>query len=107
MVWPLKRRVAAVVDGLAGARIEEQRQERAGSDQDDERVEGDLAEQEAPMVGEDVVQQEAHPARGAEAFVDEADRVNGRGSRRAPWSCSLTVLPPGRPDGPRHRTRGA
>ena len=35
------------------------------------------------MVGEDVVQQEAHPARGAEAFVNEADASTARFSPRA------------------------
>ena len=51
-------------------------------DQHDERVEGDLAEQEAPVVGEHVVQQEAYAARRAEALVDEADRGSAGRSRR-------------------------
>ena len=55
------------------------------------------------MVGEHVVEQEAQPARRAEALVDERHRVGGvrgvRGSRR--------VSPPGRADRPRHRPGGA
>ena len=52
----VERRVGPVVDGLGRARVEEERQVDARRDQDDERVQRDLAEQERPVVGEQVAQ---------------------------------------------------
>ena len=51
--------------------LEEQRQEGAGEQQDDEGVEGDLAEQERPVVGEDLPQEPPHRPRHAEPVVEE------------------------------------
>ena len=48
-------------------RVEEQRQEGAGQQQDDERVERDLAEQERPVVREDLVEQPAQRCGRLEA----------------------------------------
>jgi hypothetical protein len=45
-----------VVDGRRGARLEEEGQVDAGGDEDDEGVEGDLPEQERPVIREDVAQ---------------------------------------------------
>ena len=63
-------RVRPVVDDLGHARVEEQRQEDAGQDQDDERVERDLAEQERPVVGEDLAQQRPEALGGVEPVVE-------------------------------------
>ena len=73
-----QRRVAAVVVDLGHRRVEEQRQERAGQQQDDERVERDLAEQERPVVREDLVQQP--PQRGG--------RPGSRSSTPGPRPCA-------------------
>ena len=67
----VERHVAAVVDGLAHRRIEEERQVGAGEQQDDERVERDLAHHERPVVGEDLVQLSAQRAGDTQALVDE------------------------------------
>jgi hypothetical protein len=53
-------------------RVEEQRQVGAREDQEDEGVERDLAEQERPVLGEDVAQRTADERAGAEALVHEA-----------------------------------
>jgi hypothetical protein len=52
-----QRRVRAVVDDLLHRGVEEQREVRAGQQQDDERVQRDLAEQERPVIREDLVEQ--------------------------------------------------
>ena len=54
MCTPLSGSVRAVVDDLDHRRLEPQRQERAGQQQDDEAVESDLAEHERPVLGEDL-----------------------------------------------------
>ena len=69
-----QRRVGAVVDLLGGAGVEEERQIDAGGHQHDERVQGDLAEQERPVVGEQVAQRLAQQRRRAAALVQEANR---------------------------------
>src|SRR5690606_26123147 len=68
----------AVVDGGVGAGVEEERQVDAGQDQDDERVERQLADHERPVVGEDLV--EGRPAQlgGAETVVDPAGEAVGQ-----------------------------
>ena len=50
----LERHVRAVVVHLGHRGLEEERQERAGEQEDDEAVERDLAEHERPVVGEDL-----------------------------------------------------
>ena len=70
---PLKRRVRPVVDDLRGAVLVEERQVDARRDEHDERVERDLAEQERPVVREEVAQGLAQEGRAAAAPVDEAD----------------------------------
>ena len=44
-----------------------------GQDEDDERVEGDLAEKERPVIGEDLVQERPAALRHAETLVDPFD----------------------------------
>ena len=93
----LQRRVAAVVFDLLHRRIEEQRQERAGQQQHDERVERDLAEQERPVVREDLVEQPAQRAwppgagrrsrwrsRPAEPLASNLRLVHGRSQNPGP-----------------------
>ena len=73
------------------------------SDQHDEAVEGDLAEHERPVVGEDLVERLAREARAAEAVVEPADAarfsmrppragprapVHGPGVARSSWRAS-------------------
>ena len=70
----LHRHVAAVVDGLGHRRVEEERQVRAGEQQDDERVQRDLAHHERPVVGEDLVQLGAHRAGDVEPVVEPLRR---------------------------------
>jgi hypothetical protein len=59
-----------VVDDLGHARVEEQRQEDAGQDQDDERIQRDLAEQERPVVREDLPQQCPDALGGVQPVVE-------------------------------------
>ena len=68
-----QRGVGAVVDDVLGAGMEEEREEDAGEHEDDEAVEGDLAEHERPVVGEDLVERLAGEAGPAEAVVEPAD----------------------------------
>ena len=84
---PLQRRVRAVVDGRRGARLEEERQVDAGRDEDDEAVERDLAEQERPVVGEDVAQRACGRAarrRCARRGTRTAARITRRLRLRTP-----------------------
>ncbi len=60
---PSQRHVRPVVDDVGHAGLEPQREERTGQQQDDERVEDDLAEQERPVVREDLAEQDADAAR--------------------------------------------
>ena len=69
-----QRRVGAVVDDLLHRRVEEQRQERAGQQQDDERVQRDLAEQERPVVREDLVEQPPQRGGHLQPLVDPSRR---------------------------------
>ena len=55
-----KRLVRALVDDVCHRRIEEQRQEHTGDQQDHEAVERDLAEHEGPVRREDLVDLPAH-----------------------------------------------
>jgi hypothetical protein len=65
-----QRRVRPLVRDLPHRRVEEEGQERAGEQQDDEREQGDLAQQEGPVVGEDLVQQAAQRGRRLETVVE-------------------------------------
>ena len=59
----VKREVRAVVDDLGNRRVEEQRQVDTGQQQNDEAVQGHLAEHERPVAREDLVQLGAkHPS---------------------------------------------
>jgi hypothetical protein len=71
----VERRIGAVVDGMGGAWIEEQRQVDPGGDQHDERVQRDFPQQERPMVRKQVAHGRAQQRRRGGALVDEADRV--------------------------------
>jgi hypothetical protein len=62
--------VAAVVDDLGHARLEEQGQECPGEQQDDERVQRDLAEEERPVIGEGLLGRALGETAGAKAIVD-------------------------------------
>ena len=64
-----QRDVRPVVNNIGHARLEPQRQERPGEQQDDERVEDDLAEQEGPVVGEDLPEQDTYAAGAVEPVV--------------------------------------
>ena len=57
------------------ARLEEERQIDAGHDEDDERVQGNLAEQERPVIREDVAQRLADKGRAAGSLVEVADEA--------------------------------
>jgi hypothetical protein len=61
--------VAAVVGDVWPTRHEVQRQEDAGDEQDDEGVQGDLAQHERPVVGEDLVHERAPALGDAQAVV--------------------------------------
>ena len=109
-----QRDVGAVVDDLGRRGDEVQRQEDAGGQEDDEGVEGDLPEQERPVVGEDLVQQGAAALGHAQPVVQPPDgavdrlRLGGARRRRTGrrWatrsgstsSCSRPLPEPG-PDG--------
>jgi hypothetical protein len=80
-----QRRVRALVDDLAHGGVEEEGQVRAGQQQDDEGVERDLAEQEGPVVGEDLVQGATQRAGDDQTVVDLQRRLaqsRGRDTRR-------------------------
>ena len=68
----VERAVRAVVDDLARRRLEEEREERSREDQDDEAVQGDLAQHERPVVRKDLVQRVLREARRPEAVVEPA-----------------------------------
>src|SRR5581483_92133 len=55
------------------ARVEEEREVRPRGDEDDERVHRDLAEQERPVVGEDVAERLPDQRRRPAAGIEEAD----------------------------------
>ena len=61
-------------------RLEEQRQEGAGQQQDDEAVERDLAEHERPVVGEDLAELllEQGPATAGAVVQEDAGLADGR-----------------------------
>ena len=67
-----ERDVAAVVGDLLRTRHEEEREVHAGEEQDDEQVEGELAQHERPVVREHLVERRPRNLRRAEAFVDPA-----------------------------------
>ena len=69
----LERCVRPVVDRLRRAVLVEERQVDPGRDEDDERVQGHLAEQERPVVREEVAQSLAQERRAAGPAVEEAD----------------------------------
>ena len=69
-VQAAQRRVAALVHDVAAAGMEEEGEVDAGQDEDDEAVHGDLAEQERPVVGEDVIEDVVGELRHAESVVD-------------------------------------
>ena len=68
-----QRRVRPVVDDVRVARLEEERQVDARRDEDEEAVERDLAEQERPVVGEDIVERLLDETRRADARFEEPD----------------------------------
>ena len=70
---PVEGLIGAVVDDLGRRGDEVERQEDAGGQQDDEGVEGDLPEQERPVVGEDLVQHGAAALGHSQAVVQPAD----------------------------------
>ena len=65
-----QRLVDAVVGDLGHRRVEEQGEVHAGQQQHNEAVQRDLAEQERPVGGEDLVQLTSHRRRGVVAGVD-------------------------------------
>ena len=73
-VHAVQRRVVPVVDDLLGARLKEEREERAREHEHDEAVEGDFAEHERPMVRKDLVEGAAREAGRAETVIDPANQ---------------------------------
>src|SRR5207302_3922416 len=65
-----QRRVWTVVHDRLGLGHVEEREERPGEHQDDEAVQGDLAQHERPVVREDLVERATGEARGAEPVVE-------------------------------------
>jgi len=65
-----------VDDHCLGGHVVE-REEDARGEQDDEGVQGDLAQHEGPVVGEDLVQEGAAALGDAEAVVELADDLAG------------------------------
>src|SRR5207248_2833141 len=63
----------AVVGRRRARRVEEERQVDAGRDEQQEAVEGNLAEQERPVIGEDIPQRLADERSGAAAPVERPD----------------------------------
>ena len=76
-----QRLVAPVVDDRRRRGVEEERHVDAGDDQDDEAVERDLAEEERPVVGEDVAQLVAQHAAAADVPAHPARRAARLGLR--------------------------
>jgi hypothetical protein len=70
---PAEQLVAALVLDLGHRRLEPDGEEQPGEQQDDERVQRDLAQQEGPVIGEDLAQGGLADLRDAEAFVQPAD----------------------------------
>src|SRR5207247_8004486 len=112
-------RVLAVIDRRMDARVKEERQVDPRPDEDDEAVERDLAEEERPVVGEDVAQELLHHRRPPGAAVEVADEPVdhpcctphqegptgpdiGPVARRWPWSSIASgSCGRGRPAGPK------
>jgi hypothetical protein len=69
-LYTAQGRVAALVDDLLHGGVEEERQVGARQQRDEEGVEGDLAEQERPVVGVDLVQRPPEPRGDEHAVVD-------------------------------------
>jgi hypothetical protein len=67
--------VAAVVSDLGHARLEEERQESARDEQDDERVEGQLPEEERPVIGKYLAQRPPGGPRRVKAVVEVPGRL--------------------------------
>ena len=81
-VHALQRSVAAVVNDLGRAGMEEERQVHARGDEYDERIQGQLTEHERPVVGKHLVQCGAHEVGGTEATIEPAsDALRGRRRR--------------------------
>jgi hypothetical protein len=73
--------VGAHVLDFGHRRLEPDRQEDAREQKDDERVEGDLAEQERPVVREDLAEVALAELRKADALVEPARRAAQSGKR--------------------------
>ena len=69
----LQRRIAAVVHDLVGRGYEIEGQEDTGGQQDNEGVQGDLAQHEGPVVREDLVEKDATALGHTQAVVQLAD----------------------------------
>jgi hypothetical protein len=70
-----QRLVGAVVDHLADRRVVEEGHEDAGEDQHHQAEQGDLAEQERPVVGEDLAHRGAREAGGPQPLVEVLERA--------------------------------
>ena len=121
---PRSGRVRALVDDLLARRDEVEGQEDSRPEEHDERVEGDLAYQERPVVREDLVEHLSARARDPEPLVEPVEKgVNhcpapstpvqqarrtrpGHGNsppRRCREEAGVTVAVPARRSGWRHR----
>jgi hypothetical protein len=64
---------------MSSARVEEEGQVDAGRDQDEERVEGDLAEEERPVIWKHVAERLLEQRCGSGALVEVADEPADHG----------------------------
>jgi hypothetical protein len=69
-VGAAQRGVRAVVRDLLHRRVEEEGQEDTTEQQDDEREQRDLAEQERPVIGENLVEQATERGGDLQTLVD-------------------------------------
>ncbi len=104
---PVQRLVASEVDGRGGRGLEEQAHVHAGDHQDDEAVQGDLAKEERPVVGEDVAQLLADDAAAARRVVEPARHAAVPVARQAEGVSQRPLQPVLRHRGSRSRGRWA
>jgi hypothetical protein len=69
---PLKGLVAAFVNHLLGALVEEEREKDTRQDEDDEAVQRDFSHHERPMIGEDLVEGRPRESRSTQPVVEPA-----------------------------------
>ena len=96
---PAQRLVRPVVVRLRRAGVEEEGQVDAGRDEHEERVQRHFAEQERPVIGEDVAERLFYERRRRGTFVEVADRAADHGAAGPLAPCRRTPHQDG-PTGP-------